>query len=301
MAGCGAKQTQEVKPPVVPVIGIIDMNVAVKNHPKYKGLMALEQQGNAMVSQMEAEQLARSQQAQQLQNHPLGDDMLQIEMDELNKKFEQEYNGKLAVKQREVDEKLASKAAGISRTLTDELNAYNDQVDKEYQPQIFNLQLKLKVVQLTKEEATVLQTELEKIQTARAETMTLKQEELGQRMNELMASEKPALEQELLAYRKKLDDEFATQMAAKQMEILKRGNEQQPLMTQADPNDGKKAEQLAMKQQEIEALQGFILDDITDKAGTVAAKGGFEVILTHVVVNISAVDITTQVITECNK
>jgi len=301
-AGCGTKQAQETTPPpAAPQVGIIDMNAAVKAHPQYKQLLTLKQQGDALAAQLQAEQLAGAEQAQQVQNNPIPTGITQGEIDELNKAFEQDYNSKLSGKQREADEKLASKAAEFNHTLTDEFNAYNDQLEKEYQPQIFNLQLKLKVVQLSKEDAAALQAELEKIQTKRSEALNVKHEELNKKMNDLMVAEKNTLEQEIATYRKTLDDEMSKQIAAKQAEILNRGNEQHLPTAAPEKAPSKIPEQLAAKQQEMDALQGVILDNITDKTAKVAGANGFEVVLAHVVVNVSAVDITSQVIAECNK
>lgn len=301
MAGCGTKQTPETKPPATSQVGIIDINVAVKAHPKYKQLIVLEQQADAMAAKLEAEQLATIYQGQQMQNNALVPDMFAKEIDGLNQAAEQEDNTKLAAKERELQDKLVNKAKEINRTLDEEMNAYNAQIDKEYQPLIFNLQLKLKVVQLSKEEAASLQMELDKLQAKRSEALALKQEQLSIRMNELMAPEKAILGQEFETYRNQIGDDRAKQVAGKQAEIMNRGNEQpMPVATQGSMTN-QIPEELAMKQQEIEALQGFILANITEKTGKVAAEGGFEIVLTHVVVNVSAVDITTQVITECNK
>lgn len=309
MAGCGTKQTQETKPPTVAQVGIIDMSAAVKAHPKYKQLVLLQQEADAMIAQIEAEQVASIHQAGELQSISPIPGATENAIDELHKAAEQEANRKLAAKESELNERLTNKANSFNRTLDEEMKAYNDQLDKEYQPQIFNIQLKLKIVQLSKEEAASMQMELDKLQTERSEALNLKQEELKKRLSELMAPENAALGKEFETYRKKIDDELATQIAAKQGEILNRGNKQQLLPATTDPVNSENPQQLALamqqqlalKQQEIDALQGFILDNITEKTGKVATEGGFEVVLTHVVVNVSAVDITVQVITECNK
>lgn len=301
MAGCGTKPTQEATPPATAQLGVIDMDMAVKAHPKYKELIELGKKADAMTAQLQAEEAAVAQQAQQIQNMPVVPETSQQELEELGKNFEQEINVKLAAKEREIQDKLMQKADGISKQLTEELNAYGDQLEKEYQPQLFNIQLKLKVVQLSKEEATVLEAEQEKLQTQRGEAMKAKHEELSKRMDERMVAERAPLEQEALNYRKQLEDELAKKMADKQTEILSRDNGQHIPALPMNPSNSPMPEALAKKQQEIEALQGFILDDITDKTAKVAIQNGFEMVLTHVIVNVSAVDITTQVINECKK
>jgi len=297
IAGCGTKKVEDTKTPVAPQVGIIDMNKAVKGHPKYNQLMTLGQQADTMAAQLEAQQIAVARQAS-VQAIP---DVSQNQLTELNKASEQEFSAKMSAKQDELSPQISAKADAVRRTLSDEMSAYTAQLDKEYQPQLFNLQLKLKTVQLTKEETAVLQTELEKIQTLRSDALAAKHAALAAKMDELMAPEKAAVDQELAAYAKQINDEISNKATTLQSEMIARGNEQHMPVTQMDQATGQMQEQLAMKKQEIQALQESIIANITDKTATVAIAGGFETVLTNVAVNVSAVDITTQVITECNK
>lgn len=296
IAGCGTKQAVDTKAPA-PKVGIIDMNKAVKGHPKYNQLMSLGQQADTMAAQLEAQQLASARGTSDTSISG----MSQNQMTELNKGFEQEFSAKMSAKQEELNPRIVARADAIQRALSDEMQTYSDQLDKEYQPQIFNLQLKLKTVQLAKEEATVLQAELEKIQAQRSEALSAKQRQLAARMDELLAPEKAKVEEQLAAYAKELNEEISKKAAVKQTEIVARGNEQQMSAAQTDQASSSIQKQLAMKQQEIQALQGSIIANITEKTAKVATEGGIEAVLINVAVNVSAVDITTQVIAECNK
>jgi len=301
IAGCGTKaeDTTTPAPAPAPQVGIIDMNKAIKAHPQYNQLMTLGQQADTMVAQFEAQQLAAARTAP-APAAPIPD-MSQNQVAELHKASEQEFNAKMSAKQDELSPRITAKADAARQTLSAEMKAYNDQLDKEYQPQIFNLQLKLKTVQLTKEETTVLQTELEKIQAQRSVALEAKQAQLATRMDELVAPEKAAVEQQLAAYAQQLNEEISKRTAAKQAEIVGRVNEQPIPETQAGQDTSAAQEQLAMKKQEVEALQASIIANVIEKTAKVAAENGYEAVLTNVAVNVSAVDITTQVIAECNK
>ena len=296
IAGCGTKQAEDTKAPAT-LVGIIDVKKAVKAHPKYNQLMALGQQADVISAQLEAQQMA----AVQGSSTASLAGMFQNEAAELDKAFEQQFNAKMSVKQEELNRQIGAKADKAHQTLSDEMKAYSDQLDKEYQPRIFNLQLKLKTVQLAKEEIAVLQTELDKTQAQRSEALAAKQGQLAARLEELLAPEKAAAEQQLAAYAKELHAEISNQAAGKQAEMAARNNVQQLPAAQMGQSFSKSQEQLVMKQQEIQALNGFILADIKDKTAKVAASSSLETVLTNVAVNISAVDITTQVIAECNK
>ena len=294
IAGCGTKKAEDTTAPA-PQVGIIDMNKAVKAHPNYNQLMTLGQQADTMAAQLEAQQAAagRGTLGQSIPN------MSQNQMAELNTASEQEFSAKMSAKQDELSPRIGAKADAVRSQLSAEMTAYTTEIDKEYKPQIFNLQLKLKTVQLGKEETTALQTELAKIEGQRSEALAAKQAQLAGRMDELIAPEKAAVEQQLAAYAKELNAQISSKAAAKQTEIV--GREQQSIPAAPNQGTGPIQEQLAMKKQEFLALQESIIANITEKTAKVAVENNFEAVLTNVAVNISAVDITTQVIAECNK
>lgn len=300
VAGCGTKKVEDTKVVQKPVVGVIDMNKAVKSHPKYNQLESLEQEANTIVAQVKAQQAAAAQRSQAILPLP---GMSEGDMAELNKAFQQQFTEKMSVKEKEINTRLAAKENTLHQTLSDEFKLYTAQVDKEYQPQIFNLQLKLKTVQLTKEETASLQGELEALQTQQADKMAEKQKELTARMNEMIAPNKAAASQELESYSKQVNEELSKQAAAKQAEIAARTTQQTPVPgTNLQGQAASDLEQrLVMKQQEIQALQDSIIENIKDKTSKVAIERSFEVVLTNVTVNVSGVDITDAVIAECNK
>jgi len=301
VAGCSTKQVQDTKTTQQPLVGVIDMNKAVKSHPKYNQLLSLQQEANTIAAQAEAQQAVITQRGQASLQLP---ESSQGDMTELNKAFQQQFTEKMTVKEKEVNTRIAAKENTIHQKLSDEFKAYTDQVDKEYQPQIFNLQLKLKTVQLTKEETASLQAELEALQKQQADRMADKQKELSAKMNEMLAPEKAAAEQEMDVYSKQVNEEISKQAAAKQAEIAARNTQQIPTPNttlQGQAAAGDMEQQLMMKKQEIQALQDSIVENIRDKSSKVAIERGFEAILTNVAVNVSGVDITDAVIAECNK
>lgn len=297
VAGCGTKKTPDTEVPAAPQVGIIDMTKAVKGHPQYNQLMNLGQQADTIAAQLEAQQVGAGRVAP---NQAISD-VSEKQMTELNTASKQEFNAKMSAKQEELSPRITAKVDSSRKALSDEMKTYNDQVDKEYQPQIFNLQLKLKTVQLSKEEAATTQAELEKVQAKRSEALGVKQKQLSARMDELVAPEKAAVDAELAAYAQDLNEQISQQAAAKQGEIVARGNEQQKPVAQNNQAQSGMPEQLAMKKQEYAALQASIIANVIEKASKIAVDNGYEAVLTNVAVNVNAVDITTQVIDECNK
>jgi Skp family chaperone for outer membrane proteins len=297
VAGCSTKKVQDTKEPQ-PLVGIVDMKKAVQSHPKYKQVLALEEEVRSISAQAQAQQAAMAQSAQKTLNLS---ETSQGDLAELNKTFQQEFTEKMSLKEKEVNTRIAAKENSIHQTLSDEFKVYTDEIDKEYQPQIFNLQLKLKTVQLAKEEAASLQGQLETLQTQRAEKIAEKQKQLNGQMTEKMAPDKAAAQQELEAYSKQVNQEISQKAAAKQEEIAARNMQTLSLPGNTAQESGNGQQQAMMKQQELKALQDSIIQDINDKTGKVAIESGLEAVLTNVTVNVSGVDITAAVIAECNK
>lgn len=289
-AGCGGKQAaEEKKAPPVAQIGIVNVQKVIQAHPRYAAYQDLQKQYNTLVAQAESLQQTTQQQA-----GPTGvsDSALQG----INETLNQEFNTKMTAKQDEINSRLSQKAEQISRDLSAEFESYGKEVDQTYQHQIFSLQLKLKTVQLTKEETEQLQKQLETLQTERAGKLAAKEKELGDKMNAAMAAEKAAAGKELDAYAAQLNADLEQQGAAKAAELASRM--QQLPVKQVSPVQAELEQKMGMKQQEIMAMENAIMKDVADKAGKIAAARNLEAVLGQYLVNVTAVDITDDVIRE---
>ena len=111
-----------------------------------------------------------------------------------------------------------------------------------------------------------------------------------------MAAKQDELLRQLKAYGQELNTAIAGKMSAQQPE---------PVRTIAPPVDGgprsDQEQQLALKKQEIIALQDFIMNDIKTKAAKVAVEKGLEVVFSDIKANVNAVDVTAAVIAEFKK
>lgn len=279
-------------------IGVIDMNKVVQVHPKYQQLMTLKKELNTIIAQAEAQQQqAAGRIKPQTGGQPAPDNAA------LNTALEQEFQEKMAVKQAQLQQTLTAKASDLHSKLETELKEYSSEVDQEYQPQIFNLQLKLKTVQLTKEEAVAQQAELEKLQKLRSEKLAAKEKELTERMNAFLAPEQAAVEQQLSAYAKELQAELSQKASAQSAEIAARNAAPPAVGLEADNSGltGEFAQQAGMKRQEVNVLEEFIIQDVRDKTAKIAAERRLDTVIANVQVNVSAIDLTETVIAEFKK
>lgn len=295
ITGC-SKSAQDTKTPPQDTVGIIDMDKAIKAHPKYSDYQRLQKELNTLMAQAGAQSQPASvnQATNGMPTLPEG------AAAGINEALSQEFNAKMDAKKAEIKERLDAQAKKVQAELSAGLDAYTQEVDKEYQPRIFSLQLKLKTLQLSKEEMAALQKELEQVQNERSAKIAAKQKQLSSSLNGRMAPLQAAAEQELNSYGQQLHQELAARGAAKTAEMTARM--EQPAVQ--PPVGGASSEfngQITLKKQEISALQEFILGDIRDKAAKVAAERKIQAVLTAYKVNVKAIDITDAVITEFKK
>ena len=293
--GCSRSKTPETNPPEVPQVGVIDMDKAINAHPKYQEWQKLKQQAATLRQQLSG------------QGNPTPSTAAAPALDlqgsaaaGLQAAAAQEFNAKMAAKQQELQVALAEKAAEVHGELSSQLKAYAQELDKEYQPQIFNQQLKLQTVRLDEKQATEVKKTLDALKAEQAEKMAAKEKELSQSVDVLMAPEKEAKEQELAAYAQKVNAELnaktSSQTANMSAQIA------QPIIPSATTTANTQLEQqLGMKQQEINVLEETILNDIRDKTAKVATERRLDTVLTGYQVNITAVDITNAVIAAFKK
>jgi hypothetical protein len=292
VAGCGKQSAADTKPQ--PTIGILDVNKAIKAHRQYGAVEQLQQEVNMLTRQLAAEQ------SQKTTVTAPGTNLAAAGAAELNSAADQEFSAKMAAKQAEFNTQLDARAEQIRQLQAPQLDAYTQEIDKEYQPQIFNLQLKLKTVKLTKEEAAAVQQQLEKIQAERAAKLKAKQQQLAKNLDEVMAAEHAKYAQQLTAYRETLQTQMQQQLAAQQSQLNARLVPS--TVSQADPGTtNATAQQLAVKRQQLNDLQQQIIKDTEDTVARIAAERGLTTVLTKVRVNVSAVDLTDAVIAEFKK
>ncbi|MDR3592290.1 MAG: molecular chaperone Skp [Negativicutes bacterium] len=284
-AGCGTKPAQDTKTPDLPQVGIVDTQTVIKNHPKFGDLQRLRQEYAVLAAQVQA---AGGQAGTNLpESLPAG----------MNEAAEREFGAKMAAKEKELKTELGSAEEQERQSAQTALDAYVGELDKVYQPQIFSIQLKLKTVQLSKEEGAALQADLERIQGERSAKIAARQQELAKKMDQTMTAKQADAERRLDAYKQQLNVAIAGDLTAKQAELAGQA-------AAAQPDRGGQSDleqQLAMKQQEIKSLQDFISSDIRDKSGKLAAEKGLGAVLADVGVNVSAVDLTAAVIAEFKK
>ena len=286
VAGCGSQQAKTT-PPAQSKIGLIVMETAIKAHPKYADVQRLQKDYAALSARIDAEQAQSLAAGAGLPatGSPAG----------LEQAAAKEFEARMTAKEAEVRTRLQAAADQVGRGMEADLDAYARELDQEYQPQIFSLQLKLKTVQLSKEEVAPLQAEIDRLQKERAAKISVRQQELIAKNDAVMRGKQSEAEKELTAYAQSLNGELAGKLAGRQAEMANR------IATPEATGGTAAAEKLAATDRDIAALQEAIILDIRDKAAKVAVQSGLDTVLAEVKVNVSATDITEAVIAQFKK
>lgn len=281
VAGCGSQQakTTPAPPPAQSKIGVIDMDKAIKAHPRYADVVRMQQEYAALTANVGADRGMPSA----------------VDPSGLEQAAAKEFDARMAAKDAAIKTRLQAAVDQINQDIKTELDAYAAELDKDYQPQLFNLQLKLKTVQLSKEDGAAVQVEVDKLQQERAGKIAARHEELMKKADATMNAKQGEREQELAAYARTLNAELASKVAGQQAEATGR------LTAPGQTGGGAAADKLAAADRDIASLQDFIIIDITDKVAKVAAEKGLDTVLAGVRVNVSATDITDAVIAEFKK
>lgn len=295
--GCSRSATPETKSPTAPTVGVIDMDKAIKAHPKYPEWQKLKQQAATLQQRLSVNgSLADSRPAEP----PPSIDMRGSAAAGLQTAADQEFNVKMAAKQREMQTILNQKAKQIQEELAVKYNAYAEKLDEEYRPQIFNYQLKLQTVRMDEQQAAEVKKKLDDLKREQGEKLAAKEKELSQSLAALMEPEQKAMQQELALYASQLQAQLNSRTVDKTANIA--GHTGQEITVPA-PNavNLQLEQQLGMKQQEIDVLEEYMVNDIRDKAGKVAIERNLDTVLTGYQVNVTAVDITNAVISAFKK
>ena len=120
------------------------------------------------------------------------------------------------------------------------------------------------------------------------------------RLKTMMQPEQQKSEAVLNEYSRQLQGDLDAKAAAKQNELVLR-----PSLLVGQPTDSPQQavlqQQLDEAEQHLLALEDAMIQDIRDKTAKIAVDRGLTDVVTKVLVNIKAVDVTQEVIAACKK
>lgn len=315
--GCSLFNKTPAAPAAAPAIAYVDVDRAMQALPQWAQVNDLDQRINQLQAQLRQQGVPVAPAppaggaAVPAAPGPAGADAAAAQAG-ISAAARQQYDAKMAEKQAQLRAQLNAKAGSLQQQQKDTLEAYAAQVRQQYQPQIFNLQLKLQTLKMTKEEHDAAQAQLDQLQKEQNGKIAAKQQELAAQFDQSMAAAQASAQQEMAAYGNQLQQELATSAAAQQAQMNARADSAPaaPAAPSAGlaatppataPANGDAQQTLSTLMAQRNALVDFLRQQIRDKASQLAAQQGYAVVITKPLVNVSAVDITSQVLAEFRK
>lgn len=286
-AGCG-KKPPEQKPAEQSAFAVVDMQKAVQAHRKYAAYQDLLRQYKTLAAEADMEKEEELQMGVQSAMDPLY-------LQEMEKALQQEFMSKVTAKEKEINERLNKKAQKISGELDAEFNQYARQLDEEYQSQIFNLNLKMRTLNLTKEERAAFQEKIDALDKEYHAKMSAKERELIKKIDKMMETDKVAAEKEIADYATSVNRE----LSERSVQAMAPPKRDAPRKEEGARSE--KAQKAAMKKLECTAMEESIIGDIKSKVEKIAAQRNLQAVFGNVLVNVQAVDITDAVIAELRR
>ena len=251
-AGCASTSPTSAPPAKTPVMvhAMVDMQKLLEAHPSRAKLRLMEQELLA------AEAKAADKTAA---------------MESVRPEFE------VAMKVRQDEDKavLEKKQTQVGDGLNEERRLYIAALEKEYSPLLFNIDLKLKAVQLSPTQIQALQKEKEQLEAQRNQKLKSKEEELAARFQREM-------------------DAFATELS-RQAEIY--ADKWMAERRQRIQNTAVSPEQEKQRQQIVE-LSGRLIQDVRDAVTKIAVQEKIDMVWLRPAVHSSLKDITDIVARE---
>jgi len=289
------KARPDVPPQQTVKIAVVDMNKALKSHPKYQEGAALQKQ----LATLLAAQQARSTQL------PVTESPAVVPMDKTmaqNIREQQLYQEKMSDRQAQVKADFNAKYADLRKQASDEYDDYNTQLDNEYQHPMFDLQLKLKTLQLSKDESDVLQGKLDKLRKEKADKLAARHQQLSAGLAAAMAVQQQNSTAAMTSFEQQVTAELHNS-AADQLPVTAAAGLALPEQVNEAPPDLSPEAVAAIDRlkAQLAALEAVMVQDIENQCGKIAQQQGYEIVVTNVTTNVAADDITAQVIAQLRR
>ena len=268
-------------------IAVVNWDKALENHPQYAGLQRLKDEYNLLLDKRREQEIIGKTQISGLAK------LHQLKRSSKQNFLSADFMTRMAEKQAVEQKKLKQLSGQLADEVDKELAEEEKKLESHYQLRLFNLRLKLDTVRMMPEARKQLEAELKEVQAARdRDRMILMQHKIGL-VNQRM-------EPHLAAMRQRMDA-YAKQLQMQMMESMRQSAEKDTSALQKAPTAlkdllGTVDQELDQRQQEIETLETSLKKDMESIVAKLAKQRGYTVIFHKYRTNVSADDITGDVI-----
>ena len=273
-------------------IAVVNWDKVMQAHPQYSRLQELKDGFNLLLDKRREQEIIGKTQMSGLAK------LYQLKQQSRQNFLTAGFMTRMTEKQTEEQEKLKQLSNQIADQVDKELAEEEKKLNEHYRLQLFNLRLKLDTVRMVAEERKKLEAELKAVQAARdRDRMMLVQYKFGL-VNQRMEPHVQAMQQRL--------NDYARQLQLQMMEEMKKDPAKDDAFLQKAPAALKELlgtvdQELDKQQQGIETLETSIKKEMESVVIKLAKERGYSVVFHKYRTNVSADDITGDVIAELKK
>lgn len=289
-------------------VGVVDLDKALKVHPSYKDYEALQQELANMQSSYESEQDHMGEEYAQKAQAAASDRASRLDQMEkgLTDSLNTELQSRIKAKENELNEALEKQYHEWMVEAVKQLPTGPNPLDLR----IVNLQLALAAqkgivpidaaqAKRFEEDRKAKEAELEKLLQEQKQPIDMNLQKIEADVRKRMEPVAAKSHEELAAYAdavmKELMGKRDTMM---QTATQAMAEEEEPVdMPNASEWNADWQDKLQQKQDELDTLYEAMIEDIRTRTAVVAKEKGLDLVVTHQVSNVNAVDITDNIIT----
>lgn len=320
LAGCGGPKKAAPLPVEEEKVGILDLEQAVKAHPKWQQIEEIDAQINLLHKELKQEIDSQGTQDQLAALRQEKMASRQAELDQRQQEWNREQeilwkglDKKMQAKKQELEQSFQQKVEKIRQEKNKELEDYQKQLKLFYGPRIVNLQLKLNFSNLTEQERETKKEELSQLSKEQEEKYLAKQQAAEEDMGKQLETAKAAMMKELKSYQTQEEAKIKADLTAKhqsfqessQKELALEDQEWQEHLTKQSQYSEARAQKVQIAEQKAKGLNQTkkqiyeeIIKDLKAIAAKIAKEQGLEAVLVNYRVNVLAEDITFLVIND---
>lgn len=273
-------------------LAVVNWDKVLKAHPQYEILHKKQEEYNLLLDRRKEQEIIGKTQMSGLAK------LNQLKQHSKQNYLSADFLTRMTEKQTAEQQKLKQLSNRIAAEVDKELAEEEKKMNEHYRLQIFNLRLKLDTVRMIPEQRKKVEAELHAVQAARDQDRML----LAQhKMSIVTRRMQPHVEE----VHRKLDA-YARQLQSRMLEELKKSRAKDSSALQAVPDALKELlntvdQELDKRQQDIEVLETSIRKDMESAVLKLAKERHYSVVFHKYRVNISADDITGDVIATLKK
>ena len=271
-------------------IAVVHWDKVLQEHPQYARLQKLKDEYKLLLDKRREQEIIGKTQMSSLAK------LYQLKRNSKQNFLSADFFARMTEKQAAEQEKLKQLSEQFADQVDKELAEEEKKLEEHYKLRLFNLRLKLDTVRMVPEQRSKLEAELKAARADRdRDRMLLIQHKMGL-VNQRMQPHVDAMRQRL--------DAYARQLQSQMMEEMKKGTDN-PLL-QKVPGALKELlgtidGELDKRQQSIETLETSIKKDTESIIIKLAKERGYSIIFHKYRTNVSADDVTGDVISGLKK